>query len=258
MAGVNNEADVEKLGSLLVVLVFSSVHLFVGRARFTPHMQRLFMSAAAGVSLAYVFGHLFPELPELERELEASESEWVRTNFRFQIYFVAMLGLIYYWATSRAVQLYCRSAGPDVDPLRSISGRLHFASYASYCFLIGYHMVHWDGKGPAVLAMVAISMGMHFFASDHGLLHHYHQSYNRTLRWWFSGATLLGWIAGVSVELPSRIDSCMFAFAGGGIILHSLREEVPDEELGDIRALAGAAGLYSLMIAAISRWKSPA
>jgi hypothetical protein len=57
--------------SLLLVAALAAVHLFSGRMSFLSASPRSrWLSAAGGVSVAYVFVHLLPELAEGQTALE--------------------------------------------------------------------------------------------------------------------------------------------------------------------------------------------
>ncbi len=56
--------------SLLVALAFAAVHMFGGRMTFLRDVPRsAWLSAAGGVSVAYVFVHVLPELAESQETI---------------------------------------------------------------------------------------------------------------------------------------------------------------------------------------------
>ena len=63
--------------SLLATLSLAAVHIFGGKLRFLDVIPRSrVLSAAGGVSVAYVFVHLLPELAAGQRELQAANLIW--------------------------------------------------------------------------------------------------------------------------------------------------------------------------------------
>jgi hypothetical protein len=59
--------------SSLVALVLAAVHVFGGRLTFLHDIPRSrWLSAAGGVSVAYVFVHLLPDLAAHQQSLAAS------------------------------------------------------------------------------------------------------------------------------------------------------------------------------------------
>ncbi|MEG3834274.1 hypothetical protein QUA46_08415 [Microcoleus sp. MON2_D6] len=67
-------------------------HLFCGKLRFAPIPRNRWLSAASGVSVAYVFVHILPELNLHQGVLKQVESG-VISYLEHHVYLIALLGL---------------------------------------------------------------------------------------------------------------------------------------------------------------------
>ena len=104
--------------SLLGLVLFCLVHLFADRLRFldgTPRSR--WLSAAGGISLAYVFLHFLPELAEGQSLVREGEGGAVAVPWvEFELYGLALVGLLVYYGAERLVQSHHhlgRSETPD-------------------------------------------------------------------------------------------------------------------------------------------------
>jgi hypothetical protein len=90
--------------TLLAAIVLALVHLFASKRRFlrgTPRSQ--WRSAAGGISVAYVFIHLIPELSARQETL-ARASESVVGFFEYHVYLVSLVGLMTIYGLERAAK----------------------------------------------------------------------------------------------------------------------------------------------------------
>ena len=79
--------------ALVAALGLALVHVFAGKMRFLEGIPRSrWLSAAGGVSVAYVFLHLLPELAKAQQEFEAPGGLMLGFVER-HVYLVALLGL---------------------------------------------------------------------------------------------------------------------------------------------------------------------
>lgn len=216
--------------ALLVVAVFAAVHVLGPSMRFLGGVPRsAWLSAAGGVSVAYVFVHLLPELA-VHQDTLASER---------LVYLVALAGLALFYGLERMVK--SRPKGSTFT--------VHLASYAVYNMLIGYLLVHREEQDPRGLAIYAVAMSLHFVVNDHGLRADHGELYDRQGRWWLAAAPVAGWLIGVATRLPAEATAALFAFLAGGIVLNVLKEELPEDRQSRFWAFAaGAAGYATLLL----------
>ncbi|HEV2072628.1 MAG TPA: hypothetical protein VGR29_03210 [Thermomicrobiales bacterium] len=242
------------ISSLIAVATLALVHIFAGKLKFLEGTPRsAWLSIAGGVSVAYVFVHLLPELNEAQEHLAETVGETL-SAVENHIYLIALLGLAIFYGLERAALNARRRerSTSNQDASRSWVLWLHVASFAAYNALIGYllHERAKEGEG-RTLALFAIAMGLHFVATDYGLREHYRQGYEHFARWIFAGVLLLGWTVGWMGEVSETNRSVLLAFLAGGVILNVLKEELPEERESRFWAFVIGAGAYTALLLAM-------
>lgn len=224
----------------LVVVAFVSVHLFAGQLRFLYGVPRSrWLSVAGGVSVAYVFMHVFPELESAERQITGSG---LLPAIEHHAYLLALAGLVVFYGVERSVSAprARRSAG---------AFWLHMGSFAAYNGLIGYLLVHRERQDLQGLIAFSIAMGLHFVVNDFGLREDHRADYERTGRWVLAAAIVAGWTAGLATTIGDAPVGSLFAFLAGGVMLNVLKEELPEERKSRFVPFAlGAAGSAVLLL----------
>jgi len=234
--------------SLAAIVALALVHVFVGKLRFLEGTPRsAWLSVAGGVSVAYVFVHLLPELNEAQETL-AGGLEFLEHH----VYLLALVGLVLFYGLERAAATARRRGRLTEGEGVASSGVfwLHVGSFAAYNALIGY-LIHerGEGEGQRSLALFAIAMGLHFVVNDYGLREHYRNDYDRIARWVFASALVLGWAIGFSGTVSEEARSILLAFLAGGVVLNVLKEELPEERESRFWAFViGAAGYTALLL----------
>jgi hypothetical protein len=95
---------VTPLLSLALVAALAAVHLFSGRIRFLSASPRSrWLSAAGGVSVAYVFVHLLPDLAEDQETVREAAGEGF-SFLEYHVYLVALMGLVAFYGLERAAK----------------------------------------------------------------------------------------------------------------------------------------------------------
>ena len=226
------------------------VHLFCGRMRFLKASPRSrWLSAAGGVSVAYVFVHLLPDLAEEQETVHRAVGETF-TFLEYHVYLVALLGLATFYGLERAAKLSRgkkRRAGEE-DATGAGVFWLHTASFALYNTLIGYLMLHREEPGLGSLVLFAFAMGVHFVVNDFGLREDHKDAYERAGRWVLAAAVLAGWTVGLLFEVSEAALAVLFAFLAGGVVMNVLKEELPEERESRFWAFALGAALYAAVL----------
>ncbi len=238
-----------RLITLGSVIWFVLVHVFGGKLRFLSVRPRsLWLSAAGGVSVAYVFIHLLPELAEHQKTLEEA-SGGLLSGLESHAYLIALLGLTLFYGVER----FARSVGdrqpgksPEVAPMPVFWA--HLTAFALYNVLIGYLLVHREDTELRALIIYAIAMGLHFVVNDQGLREHHGDTYHRYGRWLLAGAPVLGYLIGLATEVSSLLLSSLYALLAGGVILNVLKEELPEDRQSRFFAFAMGAASYAALL----------
>lgn len=226
-------------GAAIAVVALMAVHLFVGSLRRLDVVPRsAWLSAAGGVSVAYVMVHL---LPELGAGQEAVEAQSVLELLQDHVYLMALFGLaFFYW-----VDLLTRGSPTPSGDWRF---RASIASFAVYNAVIGYLIVHRDDQSAAGLALFSVALGLHFMVNDFALRQRHRESYDRVARFVLVAAVGVGWMAGEATEISDATLGLLIAFIGGGVILNVMKEELPEERASRFWPFAAAAATYAALL----------
>lgn len=236
----------------VALAAFVLVHLFIGRIQFlggTPRSR--WLSAAGGVSVAYVFLHLLPELGKGQQTL--AESFGPVGFAERHVYLIAMLGLVLFYGLER---LASTCSDPDADGRREAGTSagvfaLHIASFGMYNALIGYLLLHREDGGVRSLALFALAMALHFVVNDHGLREHHKRRYDAPGRWVISLAAVAGFVLGLFTTLHKAMIAVLIAFLAGGVVLNVIKEELPKERESRFSAFLAGAAMYSALLLAL-------
>ncbi|WP_254766745.1 hypothetical protein [Salinilacihabitans rarus] len=224
------------------------VHLFGARLLSLDVIPRSpWLSLAGGVSVAYVFVHVLPELAAAAETIERSES--ALAAIEYHVYLVVLTGFVAFFGLER----YVREASGEGDGEREPDGVfwLHTASFGAYNALVGYLLVHRDERGVTALALFFVAMALHFVVNDYGLRSHHGRTYHRYGRWVLAGAVLVGFAVGYTGPVSEVLVAVLFAFLAGGVILNVMKEELPSERRSRFWAFAGGVAGYALVLLAI-------
>lgn len=234
---------------LLLVVGLALAHIFSAQLQFLHTIPRSrWLSGASGVSVAYVFVHIFPELSQNQRELEQAG---LSVGFlEHHVYLVALVGFSLFYALERLAKRSRQQQQQAGEGDQTSLGVfwLHIVSFAFYNALIGYLLLHREEQGVLSLILFGIAMGLHFVVNDDGLREHHKRMYDKMGRWILVAAIFVGWLIGRLTEIPEPAIAVLFAFLAGGIILNVLKEELPEERESRFLAFAAGASLYTLIL----------
>jgi len=202
----------ENIESLVSALIFAAIFLFGGALRLPERgHHRSLLSFGAGISVAYVFVNLFPEL-ETARVVFARSTTHVNLPFRdLSVNLAAMVGfLIFYalenmvaWSKTPSGKKIGRRPGSTAGPIFW----LHISGFAVSVWLVSYLRIRNIDEGTVPLALYTVAMGFHFLAGDYALSREHGKLYDRVGRKVLAAASLLGW----GGRDPGRVAS-----TGGG------------------------------------------
>lgn len=238
------------LVSALTLAALALTHVFGGRLHVLDVVPRSrWLSFAGGISVAYVFLHLLPELAERQEAVAAAVGS-ARGFLEDHVYLVALLGLAVFYGLERAVKTSQRVRRECDGDDRSSAGVfwLHIASFAVYNALIGYLLVRREARDLTGLVLFAIAMILHFVVNDFGLRKDHQDTYVHVGRWVLAAAVVVGWVVGLLFELPEAALGMSFAFLAGGVVLNVLKEELPEERASHFGAFALGTALYAVLL----------
>lgn len=192
--------------------------------------HRRAVSAAAGVSVAYAFIDVLPELAARNQALlQAAGVAFAgqRIYLLTLLSFVVMYGIDHIVLSRRAERRDSVERGEE-DPVYW----LHLGGFAAYSALIGYLLVDRVERGPLALAVYTLAMAVHFVVVSHSLAEEHGELYRRRGHWILAASVLAGWAIGSTSTFSDAIVARLFAVLAGGVVITSLRSELPDDRSG--------------------------
>lgn len=229
----------------VVAAIFAAVHVFSPRLVFLDRTPRsIWLSVAGGVSVAYVFIHLLPELSHRQRHAVEGVAAWAEETGLFVL---AMLGLVIFYGLER---LAARRHTAAINAADASAGTfwLHLVSFGLYAFLIAYLLDEQARRGVVALTVYAIAMGLHYVVNDRALYGRHGRRYVRAGRWLLAAMTLAGWASGLFFLISEIWLAAAFAFLAGGIIFNVIKEELPEERESRFSAFALGAVAYAVLL----------
>ena len=239
------------------------VHLGAGKIRFRTIPRSYWLSGAGGVSVAYVFVHVLPELEEGRAAVEETALGFLE----YHVYLLALSGFALFYGVERLAEQAGREGegsgsgekGTGNGEERSRSNGetgtssgvfwVHIGSFAAYNAIVGYLLVHRESPDLNSLFLFVLALGLHFVVNDHGLREHHHDAYDRVGRWVLAAGVLAGVAVGWTTAVGEPVVVSLFAFLAGGIILNVIKEELPSERQSNFWAFAtGTAGYAALLL----------
>lgn len=238
--------------------VLVAVHVFTPSMRFLRGVPRsAWLSAFGGISVAYVFVHLLPELAKAQGTVRETVGATALSLADRHVYLIALLGLAAFYGLERLAkesrgERGSTGRGPRTDPGAATSAGvfwIHMGSFGVYNAVIGYLLLHRETETLASLAFFAAAMATHFVVTDYGLDEDHQARFRRVGRWVLCGAVAAGFAVGWATRVHEAVIAVLIAFLAGGAILNVLKEEVPTQRRSRFWAFAlGIAGYTVLLL----------
>ncbi len=235
------------VGTGAAALLFASVFLFGSRVRPVRALvrdRRSIISFGAGVSAAYVFVHVMPELHGARSAFVESVSAPLRYE-GMAIYFIALVGFLVFYGLDH---LRARLREPAAEGQAGAAFKLHVGGFAAYVWLAAYLLVHNLDEAPVSTALYAFALAVHFLGVDHALREEHGAAYERSGRLVLAAMSVFGWAAGLLFALPHYVLALLVAFISGAIIMNSTIMELPSEKDGRFVPFLAGGILYGLIL----------
>ncbi len=240
------------LWALAAALTLAVLHIAARLLTFLDALPRSrWLSLGSGISVAYVFVHLLPELAQIQRELGDFNAGFV-PNLERHAWLLALAGLATFYGLE---QLARRSGtvrnGGDRAATHGAVGWVHLGSYTAYNGIVGYLLADRVQAGATDLVLFTVAMGVHFVVNDHGLREDHGHVYHDYGRWAVGGGTLAGWALSAAMDVSETAIGLLIALLAGGIILNVLKEELPEDRQSRFLPFAGGAAAYTALLLTI-------
>ena len=157
-------------------------------------------SFAGGVSLAFVFLEIFPELSHAQSEIEHVESVLMH-YLENHVYILALMGLMFFYLLDVLV-LRVRKRYPEhtVQDFPVIFW-IHMAAFAALNLITGYLIQELSHNNLASCLFFFAAIALHFFVIDEHLRSHHPMPYDRVGRWLLVACIIIGAIIGQTTVL---------------------------------------------------------
>lgn len=238
-------------GSLAAAIVLAAVYAFrggAGEGAATARIwaRRRWVSAAAGVSVAYVFVDVLPELAAQNQTLREAAGEAELMFAEQRTYLLALLSFVVMYGVEHIVlSRHERRREAVENEARDAVYWLHLGGYAAYGALIGYLLVERAERGMHALAVYTLAMGVHFVIVNHSLAEEHGGIYRRHGHWWLAASVIAGWAAGAVTPISEVAFARLFAVLAGGVVITSLNAELPDDRHGRFWPFCLAAVIFA-------------
>ena len=224
-----------------------------GRVRLGSSVhRRRWLSAAGGSAVAYVFVDLLPEMQRMQERFLAASTGRAFPFPAYRVYSSALVGFVLFYALEHvaAASRPGRGEGGSLEE-RPIVYWVQIAGFAVYCGLMGYLLREDAATRALSIVPYGFAMFCHFWIVDHALRKEHGAAYDRSGRWIVAAGIVAGWIA-AGLELASDlILPTVMGFIAGGVVLNSVKGELPEDgEARMVPFVAGAFG-YGLLLLAI-------
>ena len=228
-------------------LLFTAAFLFGDRVHPFQSLvrdRRSLISFGAGVSVAYVFVHVMPELHEVRHAFAASVSAPLRYE-GMAVYFLALVGFLVYYGLDHLRRRLGQADDAETDGMAFM---LHVVGFAAYVWLMAYLLVHNLDDSTASTALYTFAIAVHFLGVDHALRNEHGAAYERIGRFVLAGMSLFGWAVGLLVAFPHAVIVLFLAFVSGAVIMNSSIMELPSDSDGRFLPFMFGRIVYGLIL----------
>lgn len=224
----------------LLMISFVLIHFFSIHLSLRKIGLRRFVSFSAGVGIAYVFIHLWPQVAHTQAMAE-EEIQWLEGHvMHYALYLVALSGLVLVYTLDRLI-----SRAHENEELKKPNATesalfwSHMGFFALYNMMIGYLLTHYEELNTTLIVFF-VAFALHFVTNDWGLRHHHEDVYDRYGRHILSISILIGYLIGLWTDFPEYFIGSVEAFVTGAMTLNVVKHELPSEREGNLEGfLAG-------------------
>ncbi|MBU9721474.1 MULTISPECIES: hypothetical protein [Bacillaceae] len=211
------------LDAFIMGLAFIIIHLAANQVLPSNRMKRLrWFSFSGGLAVSYVFVYVLPSLHK-EQVIVKKYTDYL--TMESELYFIGLIGVLIFYGIQKFVRKVDRKGDPKKHTTLFFMQIIFFAIYN---MLVAYITVSSDVAGIQAV-FYGLAIGLHFIAIAHDLWREYGVMYNQIGRYVLVLGIIAGWITGMLVQLSPLLQSIVFAFISGAMILNVLKYELPPD-----------------------------
>ena len=201
--------------------------------------RRSLVSFASGVSAAYVFVDVLPELG-VAREVVRSAD--VPTPYEgMSLYVIALFGFMVFYGLH-----HLRSRKSELEPVTAY--RIHLGGFVVYAAMTSYLLVRGLEEIHTTRTFYALAMAAHLLAIDHSLHDERPPTVAHFGRRVLAGACMVGWALAIVVPVPAIALAIVLAFVAGSVIVNSAVTELPSEGEGRFGPFVAGGLIYAVVL----------
>ncbi|MEX2397369.1 MAG: hypothetical protein WD491_10095 [Balneolales bacterium] len=205
------------------------------------------LSFAGGISIAFVFVHILPELHNMQATLR--EEGRVSLLFERYLYIISLLGVLLFYGLERILIDMRENNTSKIPQSYKISiFWWHVCMFATFNLIIGYYLHHELIVYNFSTLFTFIALGFHLLIVDYSLLRHHESRYHNIGRWFMATAVFAGGVAGVFVTIPDIFSFALFALVSGAIVVNSFKEELPKDKENNYTFFLTGSIIYTVLL----------
>lgn len=223
--GRSKEVETMEFLSFILVLLLAGVHLSVRfYTKLIERPRKSLLSFAGGASVGYITVHLLPEFQKVQSEFNHI-LHIPKHLEEYSLYVLATIGFLTFYSINHLVK-----KSEQKNSIASLSVfTAHIGAFVLYNSFIGYYLIKGLEQEPKSLFFFTAVFVLHIMVNDVALRLDHKNLYDP----WGSGVLALsifiGWLIGFFTTLPTVVFATWFAWLAGGILLNTIKEELPKE-----------------------------
>jgi hypothetical protein len=211
---------------------------------------RSLVSFAAGVSVAYVFMGLLPELAEGSEAFAEGAEHFHLFHPRYVVYAAGLVGFLLFWSLDHLVH---RSRSRREEEGRQVTRAdmeflLSLLGVALYAWIVTYLLRERVESGTRSVIPYAVAMALHFVSLRHALRHEYGKLYDGFGKWVLALFCFVGWVMALQVHLPATVVYPLLGFLAGSVIMSTTVGELPKEKEGRLWPFMAGGLLFAAVL----------
>jgi hypothetical protein len=240
--------------SFVAAFLLAGAYLFSGwfsRSKASEEFwkRRRWISGAAGISVAYVFVDLLPELGAQQRVFARAPGNEGLLLIEERMYALALASFVIFYGLDHMV-LSRREERRDTEGSgnRDTVYWIHLSGFAAYSGMIGYLLVERAERGWLPLAAYTFAMAVHFLIVGHSLAEEHGLRHRSSGGWLLALSVLVGCLLGSATQLSETMLARLFAVLAGGVVITSIGHEMPGERQGRFLPFFLGAACFALAL----------
>ena len=205
---------------MAILLMAAAYILYPGFEKAASAHQHLWIPFTGGVAIGYVFLYLLPKLSDYTDSIRVEDVQGIREILDYRVYLYGLLGFVfYYFVDQYKAQKNRKQIGPKI---------LLGSGFFIYSLLTGYILANWSRPGLIPVFLAGSILTLHLLGVNHQLRKWHRRVFDDYFRWLFAFALIIGWGAGIFLDIPREMEIAVTGMLAGGIITNIMNEEIPN------------------------------